>query len=36
MKMENEISAARPGRVKEVAVEAGQSVESGRLLVTLE
>jgi len=36
MKMENEIAAAKAGRVKEVAVEAGQSVEAGRLLVTLE
>ena len=36
MKMENEIAAAKPGRVKVVAVEAGQSVEAGRLLVTLE
>ena len=32
MKMENEIAAAKAGRVKEVAVEAGQSVEAGRLL----
>jgi biotin carboxyl carrier protein len=36
MKMENEITAAKAGRVKEVAVLAGQSVESGRLLLTLE
>ena len=36
MKMENEISATRPGRVKEVAVSEGQSVESGRLLVVVE
>ncbi|HEX5071458.1 MAG TPA: biotin/lipoyl-containing protein [Vicinamibacterales bacterium] len=36
MKMENEIAAARAGVVKEVAVSAGQSVESGRLLVVIE
>jgi biotin carboxyl carrier protein len=36
MKMENEIAAPRAGTVKDVAVQAGQSVESGRLLVTLE
>ena len=33
MKMENELSAARPGRVKDVAVAPGGSVEPGRLLV---
>ncbi len=36
MKMENELSCARPGRVKEVAVTAGMPVEAGRLLLTLE
>ncbi len=36
MKMENEIAAAKAGTVKEVAVSAGQSVESGRLLVVVE
>ena len=36
MKMENELSAARAGRVTEVAVSEGASVESGRLLVVVE
>ena len=36
MKMENELTAARAGRVTEVAVAAGSSVESGRLLVVIE
>jgi biotin carboxyl carrier protein len=36
MKMENEIAAAKAGIVKEVAVTAGQSVESGRLLLVVE
>jgi biotin carboxyl carrier protein len=36
MKMENELSATRAGRVKDVAVAPGQSVEAGRLLVTVE
>ena len=36
MKMENEITAIRAGVVKEIAVSAGQSVESGRLLVVVE
>jgi len=36
MKMENELTAPRAGTVTEVAVEEGQSVESGRLLVVLE
>ena len=36
MKMENELSAARAGRVKEVAVAEGASVEGGRLLVIVE
>jgi biotin carboxyl carrier protein len=35
MKMENELSAARPGRVREVPVTEGMSVEAGRLLVRL-
>ena len=36
MKMENELTAPRAGRVKEVAVAEGQSVEAGRLLVIVE
>ena len=36
MKMENELGAPRAGRVKEVAVTEGQSVEAGRLLVVIE
>ena len=36
MKMENEIRAARAGRVKEVGVVPGVSVESGRHLMTIE
>ena len=36
MKMENELRAPKAGRVKEVAVEAGASVEAGRLLVVIE
>ena len=36
MKMENELKAAREGRVKTVAVTEGQSVESGALLVVVE
>ena len=36
MKMENEIRAAVAGTVKTVLVEAGQTVESGELLVELE
>jgi biotin carboxyl carrier protein len=36
MKMENELSAARPGRVKDVAVHKGVSVEAGRLLLVVE
>jgi biotin carboxyl carrier protein len=35
MKMENELTAARPGTVKEIAVAEGASVESGRLLVVI-
>lgn len=36
MKMENELSSPRAGRVKEVAVRAGESVEPGRLLMIVE
>lgn len=36
MKMENELSCVRAGRVKDVAVSAGMSVEAGRLLLTVE
>jgi biotin carboxyl carrier protein len=36
MKMENELAAARPGRVTDVAVTEGVSVEAGRLLVVIE
>jgi biotin carboxyl carrier protein len=36
MKMENELGAPKSGRVKEVAVTEGQSVEAGRLLVVIE
>ncbi len=36
MKMENELNAARAGRVKSVAVTEGLSVEAGRLLVVVE
>lgn len=36
MKMENELRAPKAGRIKEVAVEVGASVESGRLLVVIE
>jgi biotin carboxyl carrier protein len=36
MKMENELRAARDGRVKEVHVTEGALVESGRLLVVIE
>jgi biotin carboxyl carrier protein len=36
MKMENELRAPKAGRVKEVAVESGASVEAGRLLVVIE
>ena len=36
MKMENELSASRPGRVTEVAAGAGTSVEFGKLLVVVE
>jgi biotin carboxyl carrier protein len=36
MKMENELSAKRGGRVKDVQVKEGMSVEAGRLLVIVE
>lgn len=36
MKMENELRASREGRVKEVHVAEGASVEAGRLLVVIE
>ncbi|MEO7191245.1 MAG: biotin/lipoyl-containing protein [Vicinamibacterales bacterium] len=36
MKMENEIRALRAGRVKDISVAAGHSVESGRLLLIIE
>ena len=36
MKMENELSVARPGRVRDVAVHEGVSVEAGRLLLVVE
>lgn len=36
MKMENEIRAARDGRVREVAVSEGQSVEAGTVLMVVE
>jgi biotin carboxyl carrier protein len=34
--MENEVGAQRAGRVKEIAVAEGASVEAGRLLVVIE
>ena len=36
MKMENELRASRDGRVADVAVRDGQSVEAGTLLVVLD
>jgi biotin carboxyl carrier protein len=36
MKMENELGSPKAGRVKEVAVAEGASVEAGRLLVVVE
>ena len=36
MKMENELRAPRAGRVKEVSVTAGTSVEAGRVLAIIE
>jgi acetyl/propionyl-CoA carboxylase alpha subunit len=36
MKMENELTSPKAGRVKEVAITEGASVEAGRLLVIVE
>jgi biotin carboxyl carrier protein len=36
MKMENELTSPKAGRVKEVAVTEGTSVEAGRLLIVVE
>jgi len=36
MKMENELSTARAGRVREISVAEGQSVQAGQLLVIVE
>jgi biotin carboxyl carrier protein len=36
MKMENELRAARAGRVKEIFVQEGQSVEAGAVLAVVE
>lgn len=36
MKMENELRAARDGRVREVVVKEGQSVDAGAVLLTVE
>jgi len=36
MKMENELRAARDGRVREVAVREGQSVDAGTVLLVVE
>jgi len=36
MKMENELRAARDGRVRDVAVSEGQSVDAGTVLVIIE
>jgi acetyl/propionyl-CoA carboxylase alpha subunit len=36
MKMENELRSMRAGRVREIAVEAGASVEAGRVLLVVE
>jgi biotin carboxyl carrier protein len=36
MKMENELRAPRAGRVKEVSVVPGMSVEAGRILAVIE
>ena len=36
MKMENELRAARDGRVRDVAVKEGQSVDAGAVLLTVE
>jgi biotin carboxyl carrier protein len=36
MKMENELRAARNGRVREVTVTQGQSVDAGAVLMVVE
>ena len=36
MKMENELRSPKAGRVKDVAVAAGTSVDAGRVLVVIE
>jgi biotin carboxyl carrier protein len=36
MKMENELRAARDGRVRDVSVKEGQSVDAGAVLLTVE
>jgi biotin carboxyl carrier protein len=36
MKMENELRSPKAGRVKNVSVAAGTSVEAGRVLVIIE
>jgi biotin carboxyl carrier protein len=36
MKMENELRAARDGRVREVSVAEGQSVDAGATLMVVE
>jgi biotin carboxyl carrier protein len=36
MKMENELTAVRGGRIREVTVAPGAAVEAGRLLVVIE
>jgi biotin carboxyl carrier protein len=36
MKMENELGAPKAGRVKDVAVAEGESVEAGRVLIVIE
>ncbi len=36
MKMENELRASRPGRVREVNVSEGQSVDAGAMLLVVE
>jgi len=36
MKMENELRSPKAGRVKDVAVAEGASVEAGRVLVVIE
>jgi biotin carboxyl carrier protein len=36
MKMENELRASRPGRVRDVSVSEGQSVEAGTTLMVVE